>query len=57
MLIQTSEGHLAAQFSHVCTFRRDASEYTLFFFFHKTFFIGIPIPQRRTVYFALFLVS
>ena len=56
MLIQTSEGHLAAQFSHVCTFRRDASEYTLFFF-HKTFFIGIPIPQRRTVYFALFLVS
>ena len=47
MLIQTSEGHLAAQFSDVCTFRRDASEYTLFF--HKTFFIRIPVAQRRTV--------
>ena len=47
MLIQTSEGHLAAQSSDVSTFRRDASEYTLFF--HKTFFIRIPVAQRRTV--------
>ena len=47
MLIQTSEGHLAAQFSDVCIFRRDASEYTLFFI--KPFFIRIPVAQRRTV--------
>ena len=49
MLIQTSEGHLAAQFSvlYVCTFRRDASEYTLSFI--KPFFIRVPFAQRRTV--------
>ena len=48
MLIQTSEGHLVAQFlADVYTFRRDASEYTLFF--HKNFFIRIPVAQRRTV--------
>ena len=35
----------------VCTYRRDASEYNLFF--HRTFFIRIPVAQRGTIYFAL----